>query len=322
MKLKPKTKAIFRFLLFELIFIPVVSILLAYYGPFHNVRDTLVTTAMTTINHKYLATWFLSDEKIAEIMEKNNLTDANEEENTDQIKISDQKGREIELIDIKKDKFAGKLLIVHDPSLVRVGTTSKIGETGMTLSQIVSAAKAVAGVNAGGFADEKMTGTGGRPTGIIMENGKVKYCEDETQSFDIIGFNDQDILILSKKMTIKEAQEAGMRDVISFGPPLIINGKGLIKSGNGGWGIQPRTAIGQRQDGSVLLLVIDGRQASSVGASLKDIQNLLLEYDAYNAANLDGGSSSTMVADGKVVNRPSDIMGERSIASAFIVMKR
>lgn len=106
---------------------------------------------------------------------------------------------------------------------------------------------------------------------------------------------------------------------VTFGPPLIINGKKLITSGDGGWGVAPRTAIGQRKDGTVLLLVIDGRQAGSIGATLLDVQNILYEQGAYVAANLDGGSSTTMFYNGKVVNKPADMLGERLIPTAFIV---
>jgi len=102
-------------------------------------------------------------------------------------------------------------------------------------------------------------------------------------------------------------------------PPLVVNGKPMITRGDGGWGIQPRTAIGQRKDGTVLLLVIDGRQKSGLGATLKDVQELFIKYDALNAVNLDGGSSATMCYKGAVANRPSDIMGERSIPTAFII---
>jgi exopolysaccharide biosynthesis protein len=110
-----------------------------------------------------------------------------------------------------------------------------------------------------------------------------------------------------------------IRDAVSFGPNLIVNGKPMIKSGDGGGGIQPRTAIAQRQDGTVLFLAIDGRQKNSLGATLKDVQNVFLKYGAYNAANLDGGSSSTMILDNQLVNKPSDILGERALPSAFII---
>ena len=109
-----------------------------------------------------------------------------------------------------------------------------------------------------------------------------------------------------------------LRCAISFGPALIINGQPRIY-GAYGWGVQPRTCIAQKQDGTVLFLVIDGRQTDSYGATLKQAQDILLNYGAYNAFNLDGGASSTMVFDGNVVNKPSDIAGERYVPTAFIV---
>ena len=96
----------------------------------------------------------------------------------------------------------------------------------------------------------------------------------------------------------------------------------MIKgTSNGGWGLAPRTAIGQRRDGTVIMLVIDGRQLSSIGATLRDVQDIMLEYGAYNAANLDGGSSSTMVYENRIVNIPSSKYGPRDLPSAFIITK-
>ena len=93
-----------------------------------------------------------------------------------------------------------------------------------------------------------------------------------------------------------------------------------ITRGDGGWGVGPRTAIGQRKDGTVLFLVIDGRQPGySVGATLRDIQNIMYEEGAVIAANLDGGSSSTLYYNGKVINKPADLLGERMIPTAFVV---
>lgn len=108
-------------------------------------------------------------------------------------------------------------------------------------------------------------------------------------------------------------------EAVSFDKTMIVNGKKTIKSGDGGGGIAPRTAIGQRKDGSILLLIIDGRQASSIGATYREVQDIMYEYGAYNAANLDGGSSSTMYYDGEVINNPCDALGERSIPTIFYV---
>lgn len=115
-------------------------------------------------------------------------------------------------------------------------------------------------------------------------------------------------------------KEKDVVEGISFGPALIVNGEKMITRGDGGWGVGPRTAIGQRKDGTVLFLVIDGRQPGySVGATLRDIQNIMYEEGAVIAANLDGGSSSTLYYNGKVINKPADLLGERMIPTAFVV---
>jgi exopolysaccharide biosynthesis protein len=311
-------KEITFFIIFELVFCTILGIYLVFYGPFTKIKETFVTSAMTTLNHKYLATWFLSDEEIKEIMEKNKTVMDSEEENQDDIVINENGSNNVELVNIETNKFKGYLLIVENPERVKIGTAQNLGKEGMTLGQIVKRYGAQGGVNAGGFADDNMTGTGGVPSGIIIENYQIKYQQPSIDEYNIIGFNDKNVLIIGK-YTLDEIKEMKIRDAISFGPALIINGKPLIKKGDGGWGIAPRTAIGQRKDGTILLLVIDGRQKSSIGATLKDVQNVLLEYGAYNAANLDGGSSTTMYYNGNLINSPSDILGERAIPSAFII---
>lgn len=311
-----KLKKITGFIVFEIIFCTILGIYLVFYGPFTRIKETFVTSAMTTLRHKYLATIFLSDEEIKRIMEKNQSGIASERENEDEIVIG-SKSNDINVINIKANKFRGYLMIIDNPARISVGTADELGERGMTLSEIVKKYDAVGGINAGGFSDRKMTGTGGEPSGILIENGKIKHI-DKSSTYGIIGFNDKNVLIIGN-YSLSQIKSMKIRDAVTFGPPLIINGKPMIKSGDGGWGIAPRTAIGQRKDGAVLLLVIDGRQKDSIGATLKDVQNVLLKYGAYNAANLDGGSSSTMVLDKQVINKPSDILGERSIPSAFII---
>ena len=116
----------------------------------------------------------------------------------------------------------------------------------------------------------------------------------------------------------------GIRDAIEFGPFLIVNGKKADIRGNGGYGIHPRSAVGQRKDGIVLFLVIDGRRVDSMGASIRDVMDIMDKYGAYNAANLDGGNSSVLVINDKIVNRPIDWYQReqtRKIATGFIVKK-
>lgn len=309
-------KNIIFFIIFQLIFCSILGIILVFHGPFTNIKETFVTSAMSTMSHQYLAKLFLSQDEIDSIMVKARSGNRQESEKSGDVTVS-KDSNNIEIIDIKTNKFKGYIMVVDNPSRIRVGSPESLGESGMTLSQIVKQYDAAGGINAGGFSDATGAGTGGVPQGILVEDNTIKY-KDKSSSYNIIGFDKNDVLVIGD-YTLDRIEREGIRDAVCFGPPLIINGKPMITSGNGGWGIQPRTAIAQRQDGTVLLMVIDGRQKDSIGATLKDEQDILMQYGAYNAANLDGGSSSTMYYDGKVVNSPSDILGERSLASAFIV---
>lgn len=308
------------FLLFQIIYIPILSIILVFYGPFTNTRDMIVTTAMTTMSHQYFATWFLSEEKINEILAANRPEETLELQEVDDIQVEENVNDEgIELVDVSSSTFKGYLLIVNDPSRVKLASSPRIGTVGATTSQIVEANDAVGGINAGGFADDAL-GTGGKPAGLVIEDGVLKYG-NKYQNYSIVGMDNENRMIVSNSMNYTKMQSMNLRSAVTFGPVIIINGQPTIRSGDGGWGIQPRSAIAQKKDGTILMLVIDGRQKGSLGATLKNVQDIFLQYGAYNAFNLDGGASATMVYDGKVVNTPSDIMGERYVPNAFIITK-
>lgn len=312
-----KFKIVGLFILFQIVFIPLLSVGLIYYGPFTNLKEMIVTTAMTTMRHQYFATLFLSEGEIAEILEKNRPAQDIAEQNVEDIQVSKNNTDGIELVDVSSKTFKGYLLIVNDPSRVKLAVAPRLGEVGATTSQIVEHYDAVAGINAGGFRDDAL-GTGGKPDGIIISSGKL-MTPNPKGSFSIVGLDSSNRMLVSRSMSYTTMVNNKIRDAVSFGPTIIINGMPTIRSGNGGWGVQPRTAIAQKKDGTILMLVIDGRQADSLGGTLKNVQDILLQYGAYNAYNLDGGASSTMVYDSKVVNKPSDIMGERYVPCAFIV---
>ena len=320
-KMNKKLKVFLTFMLYEIIFIPILSIILIFHGPFTNIRDMIVTTAMTTMRHQYFATWFLSQDQINQILAKNRPQEQIADQDVNDINIDgSKKDDDVQLVDVSNNSFKGYMLVISDPSRVKLVTASKLGTVGSTLSQIISYYGAVAGINAGGFADDAL-GTGGKPDGIVIEDGKLQYSVGKKNSYSIVGLDNKNRLIVSNSMTYATMQQENLRCAVSFGPTIIINGKPTIKSGTGGWGIQPRTAIAQKKDGTILMLVIDGRQKGSIGATLKNVQDIFLKYGAYNAFNLDGGASSTMYYGGKIVNNPSDILGERYIPTAFIVTK-
>ena len=221
----------------------------------------------------------------------------------------------IEIIEVKGSSYAGFLMKVSDPSRLFVGVCGEYGEesAGKNIMQIAKEYNATAAINAGGFKDENGQGNGGTPLGLVISQGSLLYGE-LSKSYEVIGFNGDNILIVGT-MTAREALDAGIRDAVSFGPVLVMNGKASSVKGSGS-GVNPRTAIGQCADGTVLLLVIDGRQASSLGCTYADLIDIMLEHGAVNAANLDGGTSSGMYYNGKLVNKG---LFFRGLPTCFIV---
>lgn len=327
-KAKKKKKFSFKifmlFILFEFVFTGITAPLILFYGPFKNVRKTFVGAAMSTLSHQYFATTFLSDQKIKEILKEDSVEVIDQGEEVETLQFENKHDDSIERYDVEGKKFKGYMLVIHDPTRVKVGYSSKLGKSGELTSQIARANNAVAAINGGGFTDKNndgnWTGTGGQPVGILMSGGKMIHNDssDPDKKDDVVAITSKGVLLVGRH-SINEMKRLGVTEAITFGPALVVSGEPTIRSGDGGWGIAPRTAIGQKKDGSILLLVADGRQVKSLGATLRDIQDVMLEYGAYNATNLDGGSSATMYYDGEVINNPCDPLGERAVPSIIYV---
>lgn len=285
---------------------------------FQKYKELWVVTAMSTMSHQYLATWFLSDEEIQEIMNKLEVQN-NEDSNLNDIKINNSKDNEkITVEKITGKNYVGYVMIVPNASKVNLVDGRK-SSRGSKLSEIVKNNNAIAGINAGGFADDGGVGAGNILCDATIINKKLLYGNKNTK-YSLIGLSSDKKLVLGK-YTYQNALNAGIESAVEFGPFIIVNGKNQITNASSG-GIHPRMAIGQRKDGTFLFVVIDGRQPGySIGTNLLELQNIFNRYDAYNAANLDGGSSATMYYNGKVVNKTSTPMGERYLPNAFIVEK-
>lgn len=326
-KRKKRRKRIVACLIYQLIFLIITTPLWIFYGPFKNVKETMVDTAMTTFKAQRIATLFLSKDKINSIM-KDAVSSSNDKMDPNEINVK-YSSDSIEINDIHTSKFDGYMLIVKNPKSVKVGVTQKLKIEGQRTSTIAEENGAAAAINGGGFTDRSpdgkqlWTGTGAFPDGIVITDGKVKYSSSSYDTpVSATAFTKDGVMIIGN-YSVNELKKMGVTEALSFNQAnsrLIINGKAQIK-GNGGMGLQPRTAIAQKKDGTVLMLVIDGRQFTKLkmGASLKDIQDIFLNYGAWNASNLDGGSSSTMYYGGEVVNNPSDPLGERSVATIVYV---
>lgn len=329
-------------ILFTLGSIGIIVVLFLLYGPYTGFREWLVTTAMTTMTHQYFATWFYDDETIKYILDKNKIVEINETTDVNAINIGennnatkyeneyerailekDPENNDYKIIEISEKKYDGYLVAVYDPSRVKTVVTANIGKSGQYLTTMAKNNDALIAINGGGFDDPNFNSTGGSPLGITVSDGKYATSKIYNGPGGVIGFTEEDKLVLGK-MTISESKKQGIRDAVTFGPFLIVNGKSAEVLGNGGWGTAPRTAIGQRKDGIVLFLVLDGRTASKPGADMDDLIEIMENYGAYNAANLDGGTSSVLVVDNIIVNDPIDSTGAhktRPIATGFILTK-
>lgn len=325
-KKKFSWKMLGLFLVFEIIFTAMTGPFVLLYGPFMNAKKTYVGAAMTSFSHQYLATTFLSNDKINKILEEDVVETSStvgiEQSNEIDVNLPKKHDDTIERIDFENIKYKGYLLIIKDPTRVKVGYTSKLGKEGETTSQIAENFNAIAAINGGAFTDTsstvQWTGNGGTPSGVIINQGKVVYSDiEDDEERECMAITNEGRLLVGE-YTISQLKKLNVMEAVSFEPTLVKNGKKIPISKD--WGIAPRTAIGQREDGSMLLMVIDGRSLlSGMGASMKEVQELMIKYGAVSAINLDGGKSSTMYLNGEVINNPSDSLGERAIPSAIIV---
>lgn len=305
------------------------------HGPSAAARDLFVSTILETGAMKFLAGWYFDKNEILEITSNNSMGVSDSDVDVDLIRIPsdgetadgdaagegtayqnnfDENG--IEIIKVTGRSYMGKIMIVKDPSKVRVATiypwsSSSQEKGGLTLDELVNGSGAIAGVNGGEY--YSAGNWGGRPKGLVVCNGEIQYNKPERGDV-MVGMNTDNILVIKDISGMSAARveelvsENHIRDAVSFKDiddgdtnhftKLIINGEARAISGNGS-GANPRTVIGQREDGAILLFVTDGRgHEGHIGATAADIIGVMQEYGAVNAANLDGGSSSSMYYNG------------------------
>lgn len=287
-----------------------------------NIRLFLAQTVITTQHRQWAWIFVGAEKRDVMVKEMQDLTEINSEEKQNLGAVNYKGGRKLDNLikveDISGKLWKGKRLYVYDPTTIRVVVPSTQGQ-GERITAMVERTGAVAGVNAGGFDDPDGLGNGFAPIGAIMSGGNILYT-DQTSSIpqQIVGFTKKGTLIIGK-YSLNELLDLGVTEAVSFYPRVIANGKPLITDGDGGWGRAPRTAVGQKADGTVIFIVIDGRQTSSVGATLREVQDLFLEDDVINAGFLDGGASSEMVVNNELLTHPSSRYGERRLPTGFLV---
>ena len=334
---KGKEKKKSSFFVKFLIFVDFMALICFFfmYGPVRVVRDYYVSAALTSRTHRYFAYVFYSPDRVEEIASQNTVIESGEDSDASAIHVAEvkdtgvyesiyeeqilkrDKGNDIyKIIKIEESSYIAYITVVYDPSHVDLVSANNLIYGGQEVIEMANEHNALVAINGG---SAKFRGVSLVPRGIFMVDGKVLYDSGEEEK--IISFNKDHVLVLSK-MNSKEAKKAGIVDAVCFGPYLIVNGKASQFTGDGGYGDRPRTAIGQRQDGIVLFVTVNGK-AGFNGTTMKELTEIFKRYKAYNAANLDGGGSTTLVEKGQLVNNPAGwgYSGARHVANAFLVVK-
>ena len=290
---------------------------LVFNGPSPAARDVLTMSLIEASATKWVPALFIGEDTVAEIrtskVEGGGLTDevtditqvivqtnnvitgeSNEWDNyPDGVRIERRSG----------DTYNAHIMIVKNPAQVYIGTSTEKFSTaipGKRITEVMAEnPDVIAAINAGAFNDDGTASSyvGSTPLGLVMSNGNCVWTSGKQPGLEgFAGFNEDNILVVSKSnLTKAQAEELKIRDGCCFGPVLIMNGEVNLEAYNDKSGFNPRTAIGQRSDGAVIFVCIDGRQAGSLGGTYADIINIMQEYGAVNACNMDGGSSSVMM---------------------------
>ena len=322
--------------IFIVIDIIVVLCFLFVYGPIDYAKKFWITTAMETGNHRYLAYIFYSEKTVSEVMNANYLVEVDDETDINSITIGTTEKKTTydsiyekqilehdddelyKLIEFKYKEFDCYLIAIYDPKRVQAVPSYQVGR-GQILSDITKDKEAILAINGGGY-----SWANGMPNGLIVHDGEIVYAEGY-DSYMSGAFNEDGVLIVGR-LSASDVKEKKIKEALSFYPALIVNGKSATIQGTGGSGMNPRTVIAQRQDGIVLFLVVNGygqklSWKGRGGVYYSDLITILERYNAYNAINMDGGSSTTMVINNELINSPCEPQkeGQDFIRSAWIL---
>lgn len=280
-----------------------------FHGPSESARDILTMSLLEPSATKWIPGLFLGDEKVEEIRARTGTALPGDVSSPSQVTINTNTNFNsdewkdfpdgIKIETVYGDTYTAHVMLIRNPADVYLATSTEkfsLDIPGTRIHNQIETEGAIAAINAGAFNDDGTSGSyvGSLPTGLVISQGKVVW--DDGKSYEgFVGFNKDNILVVANSMTADQAKELNIRDGCCFGPVLIMNGviNDIEYSSNSGF--NPRTAIGQRADGAIIFVCIDGRQVGSLGGTYSDIINIMVEYEAVNACNLDGGSSSVML---------------------------
>ncbi len=327
---RKKSLSIFMGLIYVITFLVITTPLVLIYGPYDKTKKVLISTVIAT-RHSYLVYDFIPQKTLDSILGKSEFEEESVPTNTsidlNKIDVKYDSGNKVTKYDIHTERYDGYMLEIENPHKVKVAMTKHLGKLGQKTSEMAEEHNAIAAINGGAFSDTSSdgvirAGTGGKPEGFVISNGEVIYpttkC-DEHFIANVIAFTKRGQLIVGNH-TLAELKKLDVQEAMCFREPnVIINGVRQHKKEDYIDGINPRTAVGQKEDGTVLFLALDGRKLSKPGATIYEVQEIMRNRGAINAGMLDGGYSTTMYYKGDVINSPNSWDGERTVATAFYV---
>ena len=283
---------------------------LIFNGPSESARDVLTMSMLESSGMKWFPGIFIGNDKVQQIQENISATLPNDVSGSDSVVIkpdnslTDAEWKDhpdgIRIEYVYGDTYNAYVMLIRNPADVYMATSTEKFSTSIAGERIhlqIEKEGAIAAINAGAFFDNGTSSSvvGSVPEGLVIAGGEVVWNSGKALEEGFVGFNEDNIMVVAKTMTAEKAMELKIRDGCCFGPVLIMDSTVNEEAYNSNSGWNPRTAIGQRADGTVIFLCIDGRQAGSLGGSYADIIDIMMEFGAVNACNLDGGSSTVML---------------------------
>ena len=201
---------------------------------------------------------------------------------------------------IREELFRGVLILGKYPDRLSCAAAENWGAEGQKAGDIAAANGALVAMTASGFSDSAPEGTA--QTGAAMCSGTV-YGDHLKAGYKRIELRSDDRLYV---VDAPSEFHPDCTDAAEWTPALIVDGQTVVTKEDHYNARNPRCCLGQAADGTVLMLCIEGRYFDSLGATAPECAEILARYGAWQAMNLDGGTSAILWYDGAYITRCSD----------------
>lgn len=198
--------------------------------------------------------------------------------------------------------FRGVLAVAKNPADLHLYPSKNIGSWGEKAGSIASRHDGVLAMTGSAFIDEEGGGNGGTLAGPCVCDGTY-YSADHTWGYKRIELREDNLMYLTD---VTDSIGDDVTDAAEFSPALIIDGKVVVDDTTIWSSMNPRACIGQSESGEILMLVIEGRLAHSLGTDVVACADILKRHNGYQAMNLDGGTSAILWFDGEYITQCSN----------------